>query len=365
MRDWCSSENYRFAARLYHGNKFSEAIPPNDSPWAAANGHTMAIDSQDRGFLPHSSNKLWNEREQGVIQATSSSFSGNLWLPCKDPKLSKFLNLSDSTVLYNGGSMMHDAGTLRTKDLLSGARSSTLQNTTQIPDSTERNTLCSGTHIIDSIVTRDSLYNRNTSIRDENIVSSGENSSVFQKPTHFSSQTESQGLFNDHSSVMHDGSRLDRGTPQCAKAKILQTSTQLPKFSKINVLDKSSWTRGEIRDSSTTHTNTCLSFRRESFFQSCTQFPNPTGNKNMNSSAGMMRDSSAMRNTSVTSDAGVINGSTWLPGENAIISHNCVQFPDPTEHKTLYEGTNLIHDTSFMRDLDTGVMDGNSLLLQK
>ena len=351
MRDWCASEKYRFAARF---------IPPNESPWAAADGHTMATNSQDRGIVSHSSNGLWDDRNQNIIQATSSSQIGNLWLPSKDSNLSKFLIPNDSTVSYNGVNMIFDASMLRPKDLLCGATSSNLQNSTQIP---ERNVLGNGARITDSSVTRDSLHNGSTIVPDGNILLSGENSSVSQKSTQFSSPVESQGLCNGNSSVLHDGSRLDRGTLQSSpKANTLQNSSRFPNFSKTNVFNQASWTRSEMRDYGMMNTNTWLSFRRESFFQSCRQFPNPAGNKNMNSGADVMRDSSAMRKTSVINDAGLINGGTWLPGDNAIISHNCAQFPGPTEHKPLYKGTSVTHDTSVMRDLDTGVMDGTSWL---
>ena len=362
MRDWCASEKYCVAARLYDNNKFRipEAIPPNESPWAVADGHTMATNSQGRGLVPHTSNGLWDDRNQNIIQATRSSQIGNLWLPCKDLNLSKFPILSDSTVSHNGVNMIFDAGMLRAKGSLSGATSSNLQNSTQIP---ERNVLDNGARISDSSVTRDSLYNGSTIVPDGSILLSGDNSSVSQKSTQLPSPIESQGLCNGHSSVLHDGSRVDRGSLQSSpKAKILQKSSRFPSFSKTNLLDKVTWTRSEMRDYGIMNTNTWLSFRRESFFQSCRQFPNPTGNKNMNSGADMMRDSTAMRKTSVINEAGLINGGTWLPGDNAIISHNCAQFPGPTEHKPLYKGPSLMHDTSFMRDLNTNVMDGTSWL---
>ena len=363
MRDWCSSEKYRFTACLYENSKFPKAIPPNDSSWTAADGHTMPTSKPERrGLAPHSSNELWHDRNQNIIQATSSSYSGNLWLPCKDLKFPKFPSPSDSTFLHNGVNMLCDAGTMRAKDLLCGAKSSNLLNCNEIPDPAERNVLSSGARVTDSRVTRGSSYNGSTSVLKGNIWSSGENLCLSQKYTQFSSPILSQGLYSGHSSVMRNARRLDRDTLQpCAKVNTLQNCTRFSNPRKIKVLDKDTMARSEMSDAEEMHSNTGLSFRRKSFFQSCAQ-SHPTANKNMNSGADMMRGSSVVRNPSVILDPGVNNGITCLSGDIGIVSQNYAQFSGPTEHEAFYRGTSVMHDTSFKRDRHKGVINGNSWL---
>ena len=344
VSDWCSSEKYRFTACLYSNYKFPEAIPPNDSSWTAVDGHTMPTSKQRRGLEPHSSNELWHDRNQNIIQATSSSYSGNLWLPCKDSKFPKFPSPSDSTVLHNGVNMMCDAGAMRAK------------NSNEIPDAAERNVLSSGALIIDSRVTRGSLYNGGTSFLNRNNWSSGKNSSLSQKYTQFSSPIESQGLYSGHSSVMRNARRLNRSTLQpCGKVNTFQNCTLLSNPRKIKVLDKDTRARSEVSDAGEMHTNIGLSFRTESFFQSCNQSLNPTANKNMKTGVDMMRGSSVVRNASLILDSG-------LSGDIGIISQNYAQFSGPAEHEAFYRGTRVLHDTSFKRDWHKGVINGNSWL---
>ena len=315
MCDWCFSEKFRFAARLYEHKDIPEAIPPSDSPWAVAAEHTMATNTQCRGLVPHSrSNELCDDSQQAIIQANSSLHSGNLWLPCKDSDLPQFPSPSDSTVLYNGVTMMEDSSTMHAKGSLPGENTRNLQNPSMFPNPTERNVWGNGAaRIVISTPMPDSFYDGSTSVRDGIIWLSDENSSVSQKYTQFSSPGSSEGLCNSYSSVTRDACRLDSGTIQsCAKANILQNSTQFPSLNKTEILDKTSSSRSKMGDAGAMHTNTWLSFRRGSFFQDCTHFPNPTENKNMNSGDKTMRDSSTNSNINLKGDAGGINGTTCV-----------------------------------------------------
>ena len=363
MRDWCSSEKYRFATRLYDNNKFPEAILPSESPWEAVDQHTMANNTQGGGIVPHSSNKLWDDRQKNIIQATSLSFSGNLWLPCKNSNLSKFPSSSDSTVLHNGVTTMQDSGTVHAKGWLPHKVTNNLHNFTQFPNATNRSVWGNNAPIISSSPMRDSFYSESTSVRDENIWLSGENSSVSQKSTPFSSPAERQDLSNSYSSIIRDAYRLDRDTLQSfTKANILPNGTQSPSLNNTKILDKATNSRREMRDAGATNTNTWLYFRGESFVQSFTHSPNPTVNKNMNSCVDMTRDSSAMRNTNLKGDAGGIIGITWSPGDSAVLFQNCPQLTTPNEYEAFSNGNSVMEDSSFMHDRDAHVMNGNSWL---
>ena len=363
MRDWCFSEKYRVATRLYDNNKFPEAIPPNEYPWAAVDQHTMANNTQGEGIIPHSSNKQWDDRQQNVIQATSSSFSGNLWLPCKNSNLSKFPSPSDSTVLQNGVTMMQDSGTVHTKGWLSPTVNNNLHNSTQFPNATNRSVWGNNACIISSSPKQDSFYSESTSVRDGNIWFTGENSSVSQKSTQFSSPAERQDSSNSYSSTIRDAYTLDRGTVKSfARANILPNSTQSPSLNNTKVLNKATNSRSEMCDAGAINTNAWLYFRGESFIQSFSLFPNPTVNKNMNSGVDMTRGSSAIRNTNLKGDAGGITGITWLPGDDAVLFQNCPQLSTPNEYEAFSNGNSVMEDSGFMRDRDADAMNGNSWL---
>lgn len=361
IRDWCSSEKYRFhAKRLYDNNKFPEAIPPNESPWAAADEHTTATNTQGEGLVPHSSNELWSDRQQNIIQATSSSFSGNLCLPRKDSNLSKFPGPSDSTFLHKSGvAMMQNSGTVHAK-ARSHSKTNNLQNSTQFLNPPNRNVLGNNSRIISSSPMRDAFYGERTSARDGNIWLSGENSSFSQNSSQLSSPDERQNLSNGYSSIIRDACRLDRGALQsCARPNILQNSTQSPSLNKTKVVDKATSSRSEMRDADAMNINTWLCYRGESFVQS---FQHPTGNKDMNSGDGMMRDSSPIHNINLRGDAGGINGITWLPGDNAVLFQNCSQSAISTEYEAFNNGNNVMGKSSFMGDRGTDVMNGNRWL---